>query len=103
MKLVIISQYRENYGEPDRPYWKYKGGDTYIVENIDLDMIQALAAEVTKDVEYNNDMATNEVINWWVMGDNEAYHDGIYDITTLEKVDGKWKRAKHEWLPDPVY
>ena len=37
MKLVITTQNQENYGDPDRPYWKFKGGDTYVVENLTED------------------------------------------------------------------
>lgn len=32
--LVINTQYRENYGTREQPYWKFKGGTTYIYENL---------------------------------------------------------------------
>jgi hypothetical protein len=31
MKVVINTQYKENYGSEAEPYWKFKGGTTYIV------------------------------------------------------------------------
>ena len=41
MKLVIQTQHKENYGAHDwdgqgecPQYWKFKGGETYVVENI---------------------------------------------------------------------
>ena len=41
MKIVINTQYKENYGAHDwdgqgecPQYWKFKGGSTYVVENI---------------------------------------------------------------------
>lgn len=37
-KLVITTQYMENYGSMDNPYMKFKGGSTYIMKNCgDLD------------------------------------------------------------------
>jgi len=45
MKLVITTQHQENYGDPDRPYWKFKGGDTYVVENLTMEQAQKATAE----------------------------------------------------------
>ncbi len=104
MKLIVITQYRENYGYR----WKNKGGDTFVTQvessgNLTTlsENLAALAAEVTKEVEYANDMTTNEVISWYVMGDNEPYSEDFYDVTILEKVDGKWTRRR-ELVADPI-
>ena len=32
-KLVIKTQYMENYGTTEKPYMKFKGGNTYLMEN----------------------------------------------------------------------
>ena len=32
-KLVIKTQYLENYGTTEKPYMKFKGGNTYVMEN----------------------------------------------------------------------
>ena len=45
MKLVIQTQVRENYGDSDKPYWKFKGGSTYVVPNL----TPAQAARVQED------------------------------------------------------
>lgn len=44
MKIVIQTQYRENYGAHDwdgegtcPQYWKYKGGNTYVVEGVGIE------------------------------------------------------------------
>jgi signal peptidase I len=87
MKLVVTTQYRENYGYR----WKFKGGDIIIVENVTLDTIKELAEEVTKEVEFSNDAASNEVIEWFAMGDAEEYPDYFYGITILTKKEGKWE------------
>jgi hypothetical protein len=34
MKIVIQTQVRENYGSADEPYWKFKGGSTFVVPNL---------------------------------------------------------------------
>lgn len=34
MKIVIQTQVRENYGSADEPYWKFKGGNTFVVPNL---------------------------------------------------------------------
>ena len=32
MRFHITTQYQENYGDIDKPHWKYKGGDEYIID-----------------------------------------------------------------------
>lgn len=88
MQLVIITQYRENYGYR----WKCKGGDQYVAQVENLDAIKELAEELIKEVEYANDMATNTMIDWFVMGDSEPFPSDWYDVTRMTKVDGKWTR-----------
>ena len=44
LKLVIHTQYKENYAAHDEgyehgvsePYWKFKGGSVYVIEDIDF-------------------------------------------------------------------
>lgn len=95
MKLIVQTQYRENYGTEAQPYWKFKGGDTIVVEGADLNNIAALVAEVIGEVEYDNPMATNAVIDWYVLGDCEEVQDA-YGITEMRKVGGQWKREYKE-------
>ena len=63
MKLVIQTQFRENYGAHDwdgkgecPQYWKFKGGDTYIV---DVSLAEAqdksFYASVAKCIEHKSD------------------------------------------------
>jgi hypothetical protein len=70
MKLVIHTQFRENYGAHDwdgegacPQYWKCKGGSTYIVET---SLEQAQDAEfydfVDSCIEYSNDSAEEFVL-----------------------------------------
>lgn len=45
MKIVIETQVRENYGSAEHPYWKYKGGNTFVVPGL----TPAQAARVQED------------------------------------------------------
>lgn len=89
MQLIVITQYRENYGYR----WKNKGGEQYVTQVENLDALQESADEVIKEVEYDNDMATNHVIDWFVMGDSEPFPGEWYDVTRMTKADGKWLNA----------
>lgn len=66
MKLVLLTQYRENYGYR----WKNRGGWKYFVE-IDTELsrddihIQRMLEMAKSAVEYKNDMAEEYVIDWY--------------------------------------
>jgi hypothetical protein len=74
MKLVIQTQYSENYGSTDKPYWKFKGGDTYIVPNL----TPAQAERILRDgiptlkalIEYKNSASEETVIYYRVVEDD---------------------------------
>lgn len=77
MKLVIRTQYRENYGAHDwdgkgacPQYWKNKGGETYV---LDVSMEQALDSEfyaaVEKCIEFSNDYASETVYTETLLDD----------------------------------
>ena len=75
MKLVIQTQYSENYGSTDKPYWKFKGGDTYVVPNLTT----AQAERVLRDgiptlkalIEYKNS-ASEEYVNFYSVVEDDA-------------------------------
>ncbi len=82
MKLVLNTQFMENYGahdyDPALPVpqrWKHKGGDTYVVADIPTtitaESIKALVAEVSPFIEYANDH-TEEYITQWCIADSDA-------------------------------
>lgn len=66
MHLVIDTQYMENYGEPGRPHWKAKGGDTYVVRDLTVAqaMDMAFIRNVFARIEYSNEMSEEYVLNW---------------------------------------
>ena len=70
MKLVILTQFRENYGAHDwdgkgecPQYWKFKGGDTYVVE-VSLEEAQSrqFYKDVYKCIEHSSDYCEEYVI-----------------------------------------
>lgn len=76
MKLVIQTQYCENYGAHDwdgtgacPQYWKFKGGSEYMIENvplnIDYEEVVAMAG-----VEHSSDYAREYVLGWSIESDD---------------------------------
>ena len=82
-KLVIHTQYKENYGAHDwdgegvcPQYWKFKGGDTYVVENLTSTQIQKIVDNgiptLSKLIEYSNDYAKEYILDWSVEEDSKV-------------------------------
>jgi hypothetical protein len=72
-KLVIETQYMENYdvdGVTEEGHWKFKGGNTFIVDNVDVNNVQSVANEIIPLVEYDNDMSREFVLEWKVESDD---------------------------------
>lgn len=82
MKLVIYTQYMENYGAHDwdgegacPQYWKMKGGSTYVVEN--LTPSQAINAQrsgcptLRSLIEYSNDGAREYIVGIEIADDSD--------------------------------
>ena len=75
MKLVIQTQIQENYGAHDwngegecPQYWKFKGGDTYLVEDLDReqDAVAFVAALVmTNDIGYKEYPSASMTVQAW--------------------------------------
>lgn len=70
MHVVIYTQYRENYGEPNKPYWKNKGGDTYVLTDVTVEegivagKLPAIMKQLFSLIEYSNDMSSEAVVDW---------------------------------------
>ena len=67
--IVVETQYLENYGTADKPYWKAKGGNSYKILNVpvnqDLNAVVDAAA-----IGYKNDYSEEYVISWSVQNDD---------------------------------
>ncbi len=73
MKIIIKTQYRENYGAHDwdgagscPQYWKNKGGYTYVVEGVSVEKAQELTLEDVKEISslitYNSNFSEEYII-----------------------------------------
>ena len=72
MKILITTQYRENYGTEADPYWKMKGGDEYYILNVDpLQVAPGLLVEqVRGEIEYANPMSEESILDWQLVEDD---------------------------------
>jgi hypothetical protein len=77
-KLLITTQVYENYawredgtiGTGAEAYWKAKGGNDYVIRNIDINRARELAAVATREVEQASDYFSETVIGWEIVGDD---------------------------------
>jgi len=78
MRFCITTQYRENYGTADEPYWKCKGGEDYIIDvpgfNYDHEMAfkkgQMIVDELYSKIEYNETFSQETIIGWGFVPDD---------------------------------
>ena len=107
-KLIIETQYMENYDVDEvseEGYWKFKGGNTFIVDNVDVNNIQSVANEIIPLIEYDNSMSREFVIEWTVVNDDwqsqyekdqKEWYDGqmYYDPRLFKNEDGHWIKIR---------
>ena len=79
MKLVIQTQYCENYGSADKPFWKFKGGETYIVENLNPAQAERILSHgiptLKALIEYKNSMSEESIIYYRIVEDDVVVCD----------------------------
>lgn len=61
-KVYIFTQDYENYGSPDEPYWKPKGGSDYFIPNATESTMAELVESVRGDVECSNDFYISTIL-----------------------------------------
>ena len=86
MKLVIQTQVKENYGAHDwdgkgecPQYWKFKGGNTYVVENLSAKSMQRIAdlgiPTLTDLIESRSEAWEEYIIDWEIREDDAKVCD----------------------------
>ena len=79
MKLVIQTQYCENYGDANKPFWKFKGGDTYIVPNLSPAQAERILSHgiptLKALIEYKNSMSEEYVTYYRIVEDDVVVCD----------------------------
>lgn len=61
--VVISTQYLENYGTPDEPYWKFKGGSDHKILNVPSNLSAYQVLEQVRDqIEYKETYSEEYII-----------------------------------------
>ena len=107
LKLVIDTQYKENYGAHDwdgtgecPQYWKFKGGSSYLITDIDFintEYLQGLVDETAFIHSYENEAAMEYVLNWELIDEKDLSNhiedwESPYILEKNEK--GQWTSKK---------
>lgn len=77
-KLLITTQVYENYawnedgslGTGDNAYWKAKGGNDYVVKNVNVNKATETVMAVRGQVECDNEMYREYILDWIVVADD---------------------------------
>ena len=72
--LVLRTQYQENYGTAEDPYWKNKGGQEFKVKNLPTNLTEQELLEVVDNllpqVQYENEYQIQYLLDWSVEDDS---------------------------------
>ena len=94
MKIVIQTQIRENYGDADKPYWKFKGGNTYLILGLTPGQIEAVTERgiptLTKLIESFNEGFEEYVLGFNIVEDNAVTHEPRESPFSLAWEGGRW-------------
>ena len=65
MIVVIDTQYKENYGSAEQPYWKFKGGSSYKVVGFPQGMgLEAVVKSVRDDIEHSGEFTEEYIVGY---------------------------------------
>jgi hypothetical protein len=94
MKIVINTQIRENYGSALTPYWKFKGGDVYVVPNLTtaqvLKVKESGIPTLTALIETRNAGFEEYVVDWYIADDGDKACQEWETPFELCYTGGKW-------------
>jgi len=101
MKLVIYTQFRENYGAHDwdgegacPQYWKNKGGDTYVVEcTLEQAQDAGFYANVGRCIAHRSDYSEEFIVGELLVDDIDFNPDTVVE---------EWDTAIYAWFEDGV-
>ena len=94
MKIVITTQIRENYGDATNPYWKFKGGDTYVVPNLSVEQTLKVKDHgiptLTALIETRNEGFEEYVVDWSILDDDAVVCEPWETPFNLYWEQGRW-------------
>lgn len=74
-KLYIMTQYTENYGDDDFPYWKSKGGYDYFVLNVSESDVESIMSRARAKIEHSSSFCHEHIIDYRVVPDDFITRD----------------------------
>lgn len=98
MMILIYTQYKENYGDAENPYWKFKGGCEYKILNFkgSTNEADSMVELVRSKIEYDHEFAQEYIIDWAIKPDDfltQFEHDQLefdgkinYPATIIETI-----------------
>ena len=90
MKLIIEMQDEENYaahnGFDGNFRWKYKIGSTYVINNVDVNDLDAIVKEVEPFISEDSEYFKSYISTWYVLADDE---DTEY-VKSQKEYAGSW-------------
>ena len=101
MKLVITTQYLENYAaDGDAPFWKPKGGEVYVVRNLTWDQVDRIEANgiptLTSLIEYSNECSREYILNTAIV-ENDGYEceswESVIELS-YDRVERRWVASR---------
>ncbi len=94
MKIVIQTQVRENYGSADKPYWKFKGGSTFVVPDLTPAHVARVQEQgiptLTALINTRNDMFEEYVIDYSVADNSAVVCEPWETPYELRWIGGRW-------------
>ena len=112
MKLVIHTQYKENYsahnddwtGPSENDHWKFKGGSTYVVADIQSSVLYTgsvsanalheIVDSVRELICYSNGASEEYIIDWEMMNDGATVCEHWETPVQLYFKDNQWTAMK---------
>lgn len=98
MKLVISTQYCENYGDLHTPHWKFKGGSTYVVRDITPAQQKRIESEGINTlrclIEYSNPMTREYILDYTVVEDDTPVGEPWDTPTVCVYSEGAWHASR---------
>ena len=101
MKLVITTQYLENYAPTgSAPYWKAKGGEVYVIRNLTWDQIDRIEANgiptLPSLIEYSNECSREYILNTAIV-ENDGYEceswESVIELS-YDRVERCWTASR---------
>lgn len=95
-KLVIHTQYRENYGFPEwdgkgecPQHWKFKGGNTYFIPNFkDFNNVNEVIGKlISVGLTYKNEASEEYILDWDIVPHSEKICES-WDTPVQISIDG---------------